>query len=501
MKRISSIILGAAFALFGTTAMAQGSCDCDPTTSLVTNGDFSAGNTGFTSSLPFNMTCFAQSYGVGAEARDKCNNGFWADDLWDHTVGNSTGSYMIVDGWNNAGTNMIWTNGATVNVVAGQEYTFSFWQVRGISSAFASQTLQMRVGATVISTVNTAGAGQLIWTEYCATWTATFTGATTISIWQPGPVVGNQDYGIDDIYFGTCSSECLVEANLNAKVSLDGCTWGFSANATPGPGTTVVGYSWTFGDGYSSTDANPTHTYQGSGVYVVCVTVYAVNELGECCQTTICKQIQVECEPKDCEAVIEEIILSSPANPEGNCEVIVEAVVSFVNRPVVGYFWNFGDGTTGTSSGSSTLHNFPGPGIYNVCVTIILASSPDECCSFTFCQEVEVFCPDVKGRAANDNVIEVIESSFNDQDVRTNDDLGLFPNPGNEQLNVVLNIDEASNSQVSVMNIEGKEVMNESIMLGGGNMKTLDVTQLPAGIYVIQVRTESGFYTQNWIKR
>src|SRR5262245_59003956 len=84
MKRIRFVLLGLAMMLGAQLSQAQ--CPCDPATNMVTNPDFSAGNTGFTSSLPFDMTCNDETYGVGAEPRDKCGNTLWIDDLWDHTV-------------------------------------------------------------------------------------------------------------------------------------------------------------------------------------------------------------------------------------------------------------------------------------------------------------------------------------------------------------------------------------------------------------------------------
>jgi len=504
MKK-SLLILGAFFLalLTNPSAIAQSSCGCTTTGNQIINGDFSAGNTGFTSSLPFDMNCNAESYGVGAEARDKCNNSQWANDLWDHTVGNSTGSYMIVDAWNNTNSNMIWSTTSTVNVVAGQDYVFSFWQVRGISSTASTQTLEMRVGGATIATVSTVGAPQLGWTEYCTTWTATTTGTVSVSIWQTGSYNGNQDYGIDDIYFGTCSLPCEVNANFNPVSSPDGCTYDFTSFVNTNSSTTVVGYSWTFGDGYSSTDANPTHTYNGSGVYTVCLTVYAINDRGECCQTTICREIEVQCFPEECKAIFREIVPSSPINPIGSCEVRLEAILDFVNRPVVGYFWDFGDGTTGTSTSNSINHNFPGSGTYTVCVTIILASGPDECCTFTYCQDIKVICPKagLRSSSAESNTGNSIEDAVSESNTNDNKTLGVFPNPGNDLLNVVLNTDESANAKVLVYNLEGREVMNQNLTLGGGAMGGLDVTALPTGVYVIQVRTGSSQYVQRWIKQ
>src|SRR6056297_1194779 len=53
---------------------------------------------------------------------------------------------------------------------------------------------------------------------------------------------------------------------------------------------TVTHRLWGFGDGTTSTQVNPTHTYQSSGVYTVCLLTQD-NDLG--CSKSICKEIQV----------------------------------------------------------------------------------------------------------------------------------------------------------------------------------------------------------------
>jgi PKD repeat protein len=48
---------------------------------------------------------------------------------------------------------------------------------------------------------------------------------------------------------------------------------GFSSNGSNDPDGTIVSYSWSFGDGASSTDPNPLHTYNAVGTYTATLTV------------------------------------------------------------------------------------------------------------------------------------------------------------------------------------------------------------------------------------
>lgn len=66
-------------------------------------------------------------------------------------------------------------------------------------------------------------------------------------------------------------------------------------NSTPLPtATTSVMYTWDFGDGTTSSQPFPTHVYQSSGWYVVCVTIHAVNAQGDTCSDIYCDSLGVD---------------------------------------------------------------------------------------------------------------------------------------------------------------------------------------------------------------
>ena len=65
-------------------------------------------------------------------------------------------------------------------------------------------------------------------------------------------------------------------------IDQDGPTVSFNNNSTPG------GYAWDFDDGNTSTETNPTHTYEENGLYEVCLTVTT-----DCGSTTHCDEVEV----------------------------------------------------------------------------------------------------------------------------------------------------------------------------------------------------------------
>ncbi|MFA5415033.1 MAG: DUF3344 domain-containing protein, partial [Methanoregula sp.] len=84
--------------------------------------------------------------------------------------------------------------------------------------------------------------------------------APLVGIWQEGVIHG----GPDTIAPGAGFTPSAISGQAPLAVTFT--SW------TPGPGT-VSSYSWDFGDGSTSTDANPSHTYTTPGTYTVNLTV------------------------------------------------------------------------------------------------------------------------------------------------------------------------------------------------------------------------------------
>lgn len=57
---------------------------------------------------------------------------------------------------------------------------------------------------------------------------------------------------------------------------------------------------------------------------------------------------------------------------------------------VLGYQWDFGDGTTAT--GANPSHNFSGSGTYNVCLVTVGLNDMGDCCTDSICYDVTVNC-------------------------------------------------------------------------------------------------------------
>jgi PKD repeat protein len=126
-------------------------------------------------------------------------------------------------------------------------------------------------------------------------------------------------------------------------------------------------WQWTFGDGASSMEEFPQHTYNEPGTYEVCLT--ASNDCGS---DEICQTISVDC----------------AAPMAGFMFTANELALNFqdvsLDNPSI-WAWTFGDGNT--SGSQNPQHSYELPGTYEVCLTV-----SSICGSSTSCQMITVGC-------------------------------------------------------------------------------------------------------------
>lgn len=134
----------------------------------------------------------------------------------------------------------------------------------------------------------------------------------------------------------------------------------------------IIHYSWTFGDGGTSDAENPTHTYQNSGTYTVCLTI--TDNTG--CTDDICHNVVIEGNP--CHATF-------TWNQGDNCEMIDFHDTSTGDPNF--WEWNFGDGSP-ISHDQNPTHQYDVQGTYVVCLIIHTESG----CIADHCTEVVVSC-------------------------------------------------------------------------------------------------------------
>ncbi|MBV9962127.1 MAG: PKD domain-containing protein, partial [Parafilimonas sp.] len=125
--------------------------------------------------------------------------------------------------------------------------------------------------------------------------------------------------------------------------------------------TEATSYKWFFGDGDTSNQKNPAHTYNAAGDYTVELIVYNSNG----CSDTLIKTNLIQLGPPQIqgiknfpyEACAPQTLLLSPEIISGNSIAL--------------YQWDFGDGTT--SNDSVPTHTYINTGVYNIKLIVVTA--------------------------------------------------------------------------------------------------------------------------------
>lgn len=140
---------------------------------------------------------------------------------------------------------------------------------------------------------------------------------------------------------------------------------------------------WDFGDGTTSTEASPLHTFQDDGLYQVCLTIS--DSAGDCYSTN-CDWVQAGQNWWGCDNFFSYYFTDSlTAEFTG---YVFDSVYQ-----VLSYDWDFGDGTTG--SGQTVSHTFTpmGNSMFLVCLTTTAIMDNGDTCTAVSCQDVFIGFP------------------------------------------------------------------------------------------------------------
>jgi PKD repeat protein len=180
---------------------------------------------------------------------------------------------------------------------------------------------------------------------------------------QVGDISGNGNPNIAAVTFGfdgvvyaftTLVGSFPLQANANGPYS------GMINNPIQFYGSASGGispytYIWNFGDGNSSTEQNPVHTYTVSDTYVISLTVTdsTANTSMDTTYVTVAPELS--------------------ANANGPYSGLANELIQFTGSanggiPPYSYHWDFGDG--GASTQQNPKHYYSTPGIYNVILNV-----------------------------------------------------------------------------------------------------------------------------------
>ncbi|WP_409024912.1 beta strand repeat-containing protein, partial [Flavobacterium sp.] len=166
---------------------------------LVTNGDFTAGNTGFATDYVYTVTDVSAAQGLYGITTNP--NAWFVNfpNCPDHTSG--TGNMMVFDGSVLGSTVRVWSQ--TIPVQAGKNYVFSYWvQSFDTNNPALLETFINGISAgAAVSAPTTITCGN--WLKISVTWNSGASTSAIITMRDSETNATGNDFAIDDIAFAT----------------------------------------------------------------------------------------------------------------------------------------------------------------------------------------------------------------------------------------------------------------------------------------------------------
>jgi PKD repeat protein len=252
----------------------------------------------------------------------------------------------------------------------------------------------------------------------------------------------------------------------------------------------VVSWAWNFGDGTTSNEQNPVHTYAQEGVYVVSLSITTLDGCESTAIYEICIGENCWLPELDCQA----LFLPIPDSLGGNGIQFLDFSIS--SNPVTTWSWDFGDGTT--SNEQNPYHVFAQPGVYAVSLSI-----EGDSCSSVITFELDTENPwnfnnnsgDPAKLGQSTNAVATREATAAFESVK------LFPNPAHNDLSVAFSSKQAGDYTLRISDLTGKTLQTSAqTAVIGVNAARLNIGNLVPGLYMAEIRSGESVQTIKFVK-
>ena len=254
--------------------------------------------------------------------------------------------------------------------------------------------------------------------------------------------------------------------------------------------TTNNTYHWDFGDGNTSSQQHPMHTYSTNGGYNVCLTIDSYDANGNLvCSDTHCSTVWIMSnQPTSCNASF--LMFQDSSFVTSNTMYLFN--LSTGNN--LSYYWDFGDGNTSTLA--FPTHVYAASGSYNVCLTVDDGNG----CTSTYCQTIGYTL------RANPLTINVLPLNLNGESLSIESpdfivNTSVYPNPFVEQVNVEITSTQDANVEMSIIDVTGKVVfIQKGSVYVGSNKFNFDLSNTAKGIYFLNINNGTKTNTYKLMK-
>ncbi|MBL56516.1 MAG: hypothetical protein CMP61_04950 [Flavobacteriales bacterium] len=153
------------------------------------------------------------------------------------------------------------------------------------------------------------------------------------------------------VVFPDDTNVVYCEAKMDGYLGDDGVA--YVTNLSIGDYTDVL---WNFGDGYQTKENAPSHIFERSGIYNICLSIF---DEGSGCHSKTCDEVNIQLDSNDinCSAEFNYVTIGDEVKVENT------SIGQYTNS-----HWSFGDGRY--ADGNQSNHIFDGTGVYEICLDI-----------------------------------------------------------------------------------------------------------------------------------
>jgi PKD repeat protein len=162
---------------------------------------------------------------------------------------------------------------------------------------------------------------------------------------------------INDFKVSALNAPTKIDSALQARnySVLSGIDTSYSVQFNAIYNKTASVYNWDFGDGFTSTLANPTHIYNKRGNYKACLNIKGTNN----CYGSICNEQKIGLNGNPCKTVVNSSYITSNN---------IQFTQNTSGTTPLSYLWDFGDGNKSTLANPS--HSYAISGSYRVILKV-----------------------------------------------------------------------------------------------------------------------------------
>ncbi|MFK7936668.1 MAG: PKD domain-containing protein [Saprospiraceae bacterium] len=244
--------------------------------------------------------------------------------------------------------------------------------------------------------------------------------------------------------------------------------------------TTIVSWTWDFGNGDFSSEAEPNYTYDEEGVYLVTLTIITASG----CESTFAVLVWTNedlINNSDCQALFFPVL-------DGNNILAIDMSIGGIES----WEWDMGDGTT-FSNTQEVFHTYEDAAGE---ITVTLKITTVDGCESTFAVVLNLGLGSFHG-----------DSNPAALSVNTNETATILqaievaPNPTADFAQLQISTTQSIDYQLNIVSSIGQVLQQSKGTLNTGEQQlTVDLSQFSAGVYYVTLNTEGQTWTERVVK-